>query len=594
MPHGLKETSINASLFPDADDEHVEHVPGAGKGRKGRKGFLSKKSAAGGKAMRDLSEEGEETSPGHTQPSTRRSSLTAVNAQDHATGKDVEKGGKGNKELEGIDQKKIHLVRFEEGDPENPLNWPAPRKWLITVNIGLATTAFSSGIGKMVEEFHTINVVGQTGMFAFNAACAVAPLFLAPLCEQIGRREVFLSAYLGFTLIFILLALSPNIGGEIAGRTLSGLFGCCGTILVGGTLADIWKTRDRSVPMSCFTFSAIFGTITAPLYCGYIDERIGWRWLQWIHMIANGVLLIAEFFLLRETRGAKILLQRAKKMRKETGKTNIRAPCELENESVKDLLRTSCTRSVKLLFKEPVVLAFGLWIAVLTSMLFQSAIPFCFTDNHGWSEGNTGLAYIPLIIGCFIGFGTSRWADVVYDKKRDSNGGIPIPEYRLIGAMVFAWMLPAGLFIFSFTSYSFVHWMGPMVALVLILLGIYHIFNATYNYTADAYPEYASSAIAGQGLLRNMFGASTPLFANYMISRMGLQYAGLLLSLVASLAIPLPYVLFKYGERLREKSKYASAGDELEQAKPNDKDDHQNGNLRRAPSVEAQYSSSFV
>ncbi|BGP18461.1 hypothetical protein JCM10213_003193 [Rhodosporidiobolus nylandii] len=93
----------------------------------------------------------------------------------------------------------------------------------MTVNIGLATTAFSSGIGKMVEELHVINVVGQTGMFAYNAACAVAPLFLAPLCEQIGRREVFLSAYLGFTLIFILLALSPNIGGEIAGRTLSGL-----------------------------------------------------------------------------------------------------------------------------------------------------------------------------------------------------------------------------------------------------------------------------------------------------------------------------------------------------------------------------------
>jgi hypothetical protein len=32
-------------------------------------------------------------------------------------------------------------------------------------------------------------------------------------------------------------------------------------------------------------------------------------------MIANGVLLIAEIILLRETRGAKILLERAKKMR---------------------------------------------------------------------------------------------------------------------------------------------------------------------------------------------------------------------------------------------------------------------------------------
>lgn len=156
----------------------------------------------------------------------------------------------------------------------------------------------------------------------------------------------------------------------------------------------------------------------------------------------QGLLLIAEIIFLRETRGAKILYERAKKMRKESGKTNIRAPMELENESVKDLLRESSTRAFKLLVHEPVVLAFGLWIAYAwgITFLFLSAIPLCFQTNHGWSEGNTGLAYIPLIIGCFIGFGTSRWTDSFYDKKRDENGGIPIPEYRLIGAMYFAWM----------------------------------------------------------------------------------------------------------------------------------------------------------
>lgn len=80
-------------------------------------------------------------------------------------------------------------------------------------------------------------------------------------------------------------------------------------------------------------------------------------------MIANGVLLVLEIIFLRETRGAKILARRAKALRKETGKNNIRAPVELENESVKDLLRTACTRSISLLVREPVVLAFGLWIA---------------------------------------------------------------------------------------------------------------------------------------------------------------------------------------------------------------------------------------
>lgn len=103
----------------------------------------------------------------------------------------------------------------------------------MTVAIGLSTTAYSSGISRMTEEFGVANVVGQLGLTTFNCACAIAPLFLAPFCELVGRREVFLSAYFGFTVIFILIADAPNIGAVLAGRLLSGIFGSCGTILVG-------------------------------------------------------------------------------------------------------------------------------------------------------------------------------------------------------------------------------------------------------------------------------------------------------------------------------------------------------------------------
>lgn len=31
--------------------------------------------------------------------------------------------------------------------------------------------------------------------------------------------------------------------------------------MVGGGLADIWKTSERSVPMSVFTWAAVFGSV---------------------------------------------------------------------------------------------------------------------------------------------------------------------------------------------------------------------------------------------------------------------------------------------------------------------------------------------
>ena len=284
--------------------------------------------------------------------------------------------------------------------------------------------------------------------------------------------------------------------------------------------------------MSCFTFVAIFGTIAAPAYCGYISERVGWRWIEWVHMIGNGILFIVEYFFLKETRGAKLLAVRAKALRKETGDKRYRSPSDLESESVKDLLRKSSTRAIKLLIGEPVIFVFGFWIAMAwgITFLFLSVIPLTFEGNHGWTEGNGGLPYFGLMFGCVLGFLSGLWADRKYNKVQRDNDGVAIPEYRLYGSMFFSPLLPVGLFIFSFTQYSHVHWVSllpvrvilvrhsvltlpspflslqiaPIIALVPIILGIYNIFLAVYNYTTDAYPECASSAIAGQGLMRNM------------------------------------------------------------------------------------------
>lgn len=96
-------------------------------------------------------------------------------------------------------EKKVIIVRFEDNDPENPENWSNIRKWvttillcLMTLFIGLATSAYSVGINDMTAEFGVSAEVGQVGMFVFNASFALVPLFLAPLSEYIGRSKSYL------------------------------------------------------------------------------------------------------------------------------------------------------------------------------------------------------------------------------------------------------------------------------------------------------------------------------------------------------------------------------------------------------------------
>ena len=462
--------------------------------------------------------------------------------------------------------KEYIVLTFATDDKENPFNWNPWYKRtittmlnLMTLFIGLATTAYSSGIGSMTKEFNVGTIQGQWGLFTFNISCAIAPMILAPFCELVGRKIVYASAYLCFSLLFIGLALAPSINVIIGLRLLLGLFGCVGTILVGGTFDDMYPPHKRGRPMAMFAFIAIFGTVSAPIYAGFIDQALGWRWIEGIQGIANVPLLIAIFVFFPETRGGVCLHKRAVALRKATGDERYVAEDDIYTPDIKSMLKASSVKAIRMLVTEPVVFAFGLWIAFCWAVvfLFLSVIPITFSEKHGWNEGVAGLPYISLAVGTFLGWAAHHFQMRKYNALTADPNVTVVPEHRLYGAMFGAIWLPIGLFIYSFTQYQFVHWIGPIIGLAPIAFGIYFVFESTYSYTADCYGESSSSAIAGQGLMRNTLGAVTPLFASAFFHNVGSQYAGLILALFGTLLSLIPFVMFKFGHQLRARSKLA-------------------------------------
>ena len=233
------------------------------------------------------------------------------------------------------------------------------------------------------------------------------------------------------------LALGKNIATILVMRCLSGLFGCAGTILVGGTFSDIYRPDDRAIPMACFSYVAILGTVAAPIYAGFIDETIGWRWIEGIQGPANLALLAVIGLGLRETRGGVILHKRAIQLRAATGDERYRAEMDLEARNFKEMLHSSSVKAVHMLVTEPVVFAFGLWIAFAwcVTFLFLSVIPITFQEKRGWSEGVSGLPYISLCIGVTIGFGMNFLQIRKYKSIMAARYRRILPESRLYGAM---------------------------------------------------------------------------------------------------------------------------------------------------------------
>lgn len=65
-----------------------------------------------------------------------------------------------------------------------------------------------------------------------------------------------------------------------------------------------------------------------------------------------------------------------------------------------------------------------------------------------------------------------------------------------------------------------------------------------------------ASAMAANGLLRYAFGAAFPLFTIQMYQGLGIHWAGSLLGFVSLVLMPVPWVLFKWGNILRQRSSY--------------------------------------
>lgn len=81
----------------------------------------------------------------------------------------------------------------------------------------------------------------------------------APLSEIVGRRPLYASTLL-FALIFIIpCAVAKNIATLLVCRLIDGIAFSGPMVLVGGTLADLWRNEERGVPMACFSAAPFIG-----------------------------------------------------------------------------------------------------------------------------------------------------------------------------------------------------------------------------------------------------------------------------------------------------------------------------------------------
>lgn len=274
---------------------------------------------------------------------------------------------------------------------------------------------------------------------------------------------------------------------------------------------------------------------------------------------------------MRESYKATLLQKRAKHAGAHGPNTT--ASSKTMSETIKYFLRTTIIRPIHMLFTETTVgfvcMYTGFQFALLYT--FVVASPFVFASVYNFDLTQQGLSFLGLIAGAVIApYGILLIDWKIYQPKlarlrlqtnssTNTNSAMITlpPEERLYGAMIGSFVLPLGLFAFAWTAKASVHWIVPIVAQGISILGSILIYVSSNFFMLDTYgAKYGASASGASSLLRYTLSAAFPLFTLQFYRALGVGWATSILGFCTILMAPIPWVFFKWGSKLRARSSY--------------------------------------
>ncbi|KAK8121303.1 major facilitator superfamily transporter [Apiospora kogelbergensis] len=449
-------------------------------------------------------------------------------------------------------------------DPANPYNWP---KWKKNRQLAMAAiTAFSGSLAtsivspahsQFMDQFGVSSTVAFLPLSLYILSLGLGPVLGGPLSELAGRRVVYFIAPILGGLFSLACGFTTSFVGLCIMRFLAGFFYAPSIAVGSGVLNEIYYPAERGLPIALYILSPFLGPGLGPVVGVFLVDRKGWPWTQFT------VVFLSIFTLLwvvatPETYHPILMRRRMKQL-------GLEAPKQPPFLSLmQQFLRIGLFRPIHMLLTEPIVGILGLYIACEfgTLYLFFGAFFLVFQGTYGWTLVQSGMVFLAVAFGCCLGTGLVYLCDrFLYQTKirHFPPNEIP-PEHRLYSAMFATLLLPTSLLWFGWSAQAAVNPAVPIVAITLFACGNVALFISSMQYTSDVYHRTnVASAASANGLIRYIFGTVFPLFGLQMYRKLGTGWATSVLALIALILLPGPWLLFKYGKKVRAMSKYETA-----------------------------------
>ncbi|KAJ5312978.1 hypothetical protein PENANT_c018G03255 [Penicillium antarcticum] len=498
---------------------------------------------------------------------SRSNSSTASRSNNFSLDADLEKKQTPG-ELDEETDRDPNLIEWDgPDDPENPQNFSACRKWLITVVLGLmtvsvtfASSVFSTASVVTAEKFGVSQEVMVLGTSLFVLGFAFGPIIFGPLSELYGRKKPLIIGFYIFAIFQIPVAVAQNLQTIFVCRFLGGLFASAPLAIVGGMLADLFGPVDRGIAVAIFAASTFIGPVAGPIVGGFVTmSYLGWRWTEYITAIMAFFFGTVGLFVVPETFAPTLLQQRARNIRFRTKNWAIHAKADEHEVDFKHICYAYLLRPFMMLALEPILTLITLYMGFIYGFLYLcfEAYPIAFQEQRGWNPGVGQLPFLAITVGVLAGCAIIiTFTKTRFQAKLKQTGQV-VPEERLIPMMIGGLLLPAGMFWFGWTSSPNITWVPQVISGGLLGAGVLLIFLQGLNYIIDVYAMNSNSAIAANSFFRSWLGAGFPMFATAMFHTLGVDWAMTLLGCLTAILFPVPIIFYIYGKKIRSWSKFS-------------------------------------
>lgn len=390
-------------------------------------------------------------------------------------------------------------------------------------------------------------------------------LLMAPVSEVAGRNSVYIPS-LAMLLLFTLGAgLSVSLTTRILCRFFAGFFGSAPVVCAAGSLVDMWTRTERVYAFPLYSICSFLGALVAPTPAAFIVQAktTSWRWVDHVTAILAAFILVVVVLFQPETYSPILLHWKAKQLRRLTGDDRYRAPLEFKKVSFLPRLGHAMYRPLALFATEPIIMVFAVYLSAVFIMVytFIAGYLYIFSQTYKFNGAQTAMALLGVGVGVLFTLPSVPLAmallrkDIRRAHTHGSSG--PGPEISLYIGMFGAPALPISLLWMGWTARASISFWSPLAASALFGWGALCVFVSSYQYVADAFEEHAASALACINLFRFASAGVMVEIGHPFYQNLGVGLTLTVLAAIATVFLPVPYLLYVYGHVVRRWSRHS-------------------------------------